>query len=191
MELERKFCRFDDAVQMIDGVRIEGYASLFGVPDQGSDIVAPGAYARSLAKGRRIKMLWQHDPAQPIGVWHSVVEDTKGLKVAGQLLETVEKGREAAALVAAGAIEGLSIGYRTVKAHRDQQGRRVLTDVELWEVSLVTFPMLPDAQIGAKAEASYAQDLLTLKSTFTEARKALTYSHKTKKHVHSAKGYGT
>ncbi|MCR8546588.1 HK97 family phage prohead protease [Salipiger sp. P9] len=157
MDLEHKFCRFDAEVTLVEGTKIEGYASLFGACDQGGDVVAPGAYAASLrrlgAEGRAVKMLWQHDPAQPIGIWEEVREDARGLYVKGRLLDTVEKGREAAALIAAGAIDGLSIGYRTLKARKDEKGRRLLTELELWEVSLVTFPMLPSARVAAKGES--------------------------------------
>jgi hypothetical protein len=118
--------------------------------------VAPGAYGASLkamaAEGRRIKMLWQHEPGQPIGVWDEVREDAKGLWVKGRILASVEKGREAKALIEAGAIDGLSIGYRTVKASRTEGGKRLLSELELWEVSLVTFPMLPSARVGAKGD---------------------------------------
>lgn len=141
--------------RLSDGSVIEGYASLFGVADQGGDVVLPGAYAAGLKrlaeKGGRVRMLWQHDPAQPIGVWEEIREDERGLWVKGRLLIEVAQAREAASLVAAGAIDGLSIGYRTVSAERDAKGRRALSEVELWEVSLVTFPMLPDARVGAKA----------------------------------------
>lgn len=154
--LEHKFCRFDQEITITDGAEIEGYASLFGKVDQGGDVVAEGAYEaslkRSASSGRAIKLLWQHDPAQPIGVWTEVREDERGLYVKGRLLTEVARGREAAALIGAGAIDGLSIGYRTLRAAKDDSGRRVLSEVELWEVSLVTFPMLPDARIGAKAE---------------------------------------
>ncbi|MDF0600944.1 HK97 family phage prohead protease [Psychromarinibacter sp. C21-152] len=155
--LEHKFCRLGDELSVTDGVLIEGYASVFGAADQGGDVVGQGAYARSLeamaARCGRVKMLWQHDPAQPIGVWDEVREDARGLYVAGRVLTEVARGREAAALLAAGAIDGLSIGYRTVKAQKDGKGRRLLQELELWEVSLVTFPMLPDARVGAKGEA--------------------------------------
>ena len=156
MDLEHKFCRFDSDVQVIEGTKIEGYASLFGACDQGGDVVSKGAYARSLSKlgqeGRAVKMLWQHDPAQPIGIWDEVREDARGLYVKGRLLDSVEKGREAAALIEAGAIDGLSIGYRTVKATKNDKGQRLLTELELWEVSLVTFPMLPSARVASKGE---------------------------------------
>ncbi len=130
---------------------IRGYASLFGVPDQGGDVVARGAFTASLerlrAERREVKFLWQHDPARPIGVWDSVREDARGLFVEGRILADVTLGADAIALMKAGAIDGLSIGYRTVRAEANRQtGGRTLTEVELWEVSLVTFPMLPSAR---------------------------------------------
>lgn len=156
--LERKFCQFDEGLSLTEGTRIAGYASLFGEVDQGGDVVERGAYAASLqrlaAKGRGIKLLWQHDPSQPIGIWDEVREDGRGLFVKGRLLSDVARGREAAALIEAGAIDGLSIGYRTVRSHKTDKGRRVLSEIDLWEVSLVTFPMLPEARIGAKADAT-------------------------------------
>ncbi|MDV7145095.1 HK97 family phage prohead protease [Tropicimonas sp. TH_r6] len=155
--LERKFCQLEATLTVTDGATIEGYASLFGLKDQGGDVVQPGAYQASLKvlteKERRVKMLWQHDPAQPIGVWDEVREDERGLWVKGRILTDVEKGREAATLIEAGAIDGLSIGYRTKRAEKDGQGRRLLHDLELWEVSLVTFPMLPEARVGSKGES--------------------------------------
>lgn len=145
-----------DLTAAADSGAIEGYASLFGIEDQGGDIVAPGAYAASLSKltqdGRRVKMLWQHDPAQPIGVWDEAREDERGLWVKGRILTEVAKGREAQALIKAGSIDGLSIGYRTVKAQKQSGGQRLLQELELWEVSLVTFPMLPEARVAAKSD---------------------------------------
>lgn len=162
--LEHKFARFGAGVQVEDGAVIAGYASLFGEVDQGGDVVSPGAYAASLkalaGEGRRVKMLWQHDPAQPIGIWDEVREDARGLWVKGRLLDSTRAGREAAALVAAGAIDGLSIGYRTRRAVKDDKGRRVLKELELWEVSLVTFPMLPSARVSAKGEEPGADGTL-------------------------------
>ncbi len=139
-----------------DGMQIEGYASLFGLADQGGDVVQKGAYSASLArlaaKGDKVRMLWQHDPARPIGVWDEIAENDKGLWVKGHLLPEVAQAREAAALIEAGAIDGLSIGYRTLRAERDRKGRRLLAELDLWEVSLVTFPMLPDARVGRKSD---------------------------------------
>lgn len=177
MDLEHKFCRFDDEVRVVEGTRIEGYASLFGACDQGGDVVSPGAYKRSLdqlkASGRAVKMLWQHDPAQPIGIWDEVREDERGLFVKGRLLDSVEKGREAAALIEAGAIDGLSIGYRTLKACKNDKGQRLLTELELWEVSLVTFPMLPSARVAAKGETPDDADLRELAEALEGLRRNL------------------
>lgn len=175
--LEHKFCRSDTALTVTDGARLEGYASLFGRPDQGGDVVQAGAYARSLkalaASGARVKMLWQHDPAQPIGIWDEVREDGRGLYVKGRLLTDVMRGREAAALIEAGAIDGLSIGYRTRRAQKEAGGRRLLAELELWEVSLVTFPMLPDARVGAKAGEPAEAFLRDLADALEGARHAL------------------
>ena len=137
------------------GLAVAGYASVFGEVDGGGDVVLPGAYAASLARigarGGKVRMLWQHDATQPIGVWDVVREDGRGLWVQGRLLPEVARGREAAALLAEGAIDGLSIGYRAVRAERDGRGRRLLAEIDLWEVSLVTFPMQGAARVGAKA----------------------------------------
>jgi uncharacterized protein len=137
------------------GTRLVGYASVFGVRDRGGDVVMPGAYAAGLARmakaGGRVRMLWQHDAAQPIGVWDLIEEDAHGLKVDGRLLPEVARGREAAALMAAGAVDGLSIGYRTLRSEKLPGGGRKLLELELWEVSLVTFPMLPVARAAAKS----------------------------------------
>ena len=174
---ERKFARPEAALVLAEGQVIEGYASYFGKPDKGGDIVMPGAYARSLAAleraGRRVKMLWQHDPAEPIGIWDEVREDDKGLYVKGRLLGDVARAREAAALIGAGAIDGLSIGYRTLKAEKDGKGHRLLTELELWEVSLVTFPMLPEARVGSKGSSPDEAALRELAGIFEEARRML------------------
>ena len=173
--LETKFCSQKSGLSLADGLRLEGYASLHGLPDRGGDVVQPGAYRASLARlraeGRKVKMLWQHDPAQPIGVWDEVREDERGLLVKGRLLADVARGREAAALVAAGAIDGLSIGYRTKRAERDGAGRRLLHELELWEVSLVTFPMLPEARVGAKGEEPERPLLQELAEAIEAARR--------------------
>ncbi|MBR9863090.1 MAG: HK97 family phage prohead protease [Rhodobacteraceae bacterium] len=167
LALERKFCRFEDGIDVSGDCEISGYASVFGASDQSGDVVQKGAYERSLKAmaqdGRRVKMLWQHDPAKPIGVWQVVREDTKGLFVKGRILADVQAGSEALSLVKAGAIEGLSIGYRTVRSEKSSKGNRLLCELDLWEVSLVTFPMLPEARIGAgaKGDETLAEELVT------------------------------
>ena len=126
---------------------IEGYASLWGVADLNGDVVAKGAFADSLAKtgAGGVRMLHQHESRAVVGVWDEMVEDERGLKVRGRICDWSGEARYAAALTRAGALDGLSIGFRAAKARRD--GRlRVLSAVELWEVSLVTFPMLPGAR---------------------------------------------
>lgn len=178
--MEHKFSRFGEMLTVQDDSVIQGYASLFGATDQGGDIVASGAYAASLqrlaASGGRVKMLWQHDPAQPIGVWDEIREDNRGLWVKGRLLTEIARGAEAAALIAAGAIEGLSIGYRTKRARKGEDGGRVLTEVELWEVSLVTFPMLPAARVmGQKAEDE-CRGLRLLAADLRRASRALNHN---------------
>jgi len=177
LELEHKFARLGGDVAVTDGTAIAGYASVFGAADQGGDVVEPGAYAASLARlaagGGRVKMLWQHDPTEPIGVWDEVREDARGLWVKGRILTDVARGREAAALIAAGAIDGLSIGYRTVKATKDDRGLRHLSELELWEVSLVTFPMLPQARVAAKGDAPGEAGLRRLAEAFRDARRGL------------------
>lgn len=126
---------------------IEGYASLWGMADLNGDVVQAGAFADSLAKtgAEGVRMLNQHDARAPVGVWEQIVEDARGLFVRGRIEDWSAEARFAGALSRAGALDGLSIGYRTARARR--QGRlRVLSGVELWEVSLVTFPMLPGAR---------------------------------------------
>jgi HK97 family phage prohead protease len=130
-----------------DDGSFEGYASVFDVVDLGMDSVSRGAFAKSLA-ARKPKMLWQHDMGQPIGVWDEVREDERGLFVKGRLLKDVQKGREAMALLKAGAIDGMSIGYRTVEASAEAGGRvRKLMEVELHEITILTKPMLPLAKV--------------------------------------------
>ncbi len=172
--LETKFVALDR--KAASGAEIAGYASLFDVADQNGDVVAPGAFAASLRRlageGRSVKLLWQHDPAQPIGVWERVEEDRLGLSVRGRLLTEVAKGAEAAALLSAGAVDGLSIGYRTIRAEKTAGGRR-LVELDLWEVSLVTFPMLPSARASAKAPDPEADLARALSDALRGARAAL------------------
>lgn len=133
-----------------------GYASLFGVPDLGRDVVAAGAFSASLARrgAAGVRMLWQHDPAEPVGRWLSLAEDARGLRVEGRLNLAVQRARELDALLREGGLDGLSIGFRTVRSTPERGGLRRLHSVDLWEISLVTFPLLPGARIAAKAESA-------------------------------------
>lgn len=145
----------------------EGYASLFDAEDMGRDVVVRGAFAESLrAKGASgIKMLFQHDPAEPIGVWEEIREDARGLYVRGRLMTAVAKAREVLSLMRAGALDGLSIGFKAQKTQRDaRSGVRRILKVDLWEISVVTFPMLPQARVGAVKAAPLRELALTERS---------------------------
>lgn len=149
----------------LDGT-FEGYASLFGIVDLGNDQVMPGAFRASLARrdAKQVRMLWQHDPAAPIGSWLSLVEDARGLKVKGRLNLAVGKAREALALLREGAVDGLSIGFRVRRAQKSADGGvRRLLELDLWEISIVTFPMLPQARVSSlKRGAKPAVDPVAL-----------------------------
>jgi Escherichia/Staphylococcus phage prohead protease len=128
-----------------------GYASLFGVVDQGGDVILPGAFAASLARSgaRGVRMLFQHDPAEPVGVWLRLAEDGRGLRVHGRLTRGASRSEDLARLIADGAIDGLSIGFRARAFSRDRgRGFRRLTAIELIEISLVSFPMLNAARLS-------------------------------------------
>ena len=147
---ELKFTPLDFKAVATDGA-FEGYASLFDKEDLGRDVVAPGAFRDSLAaRGPTgVKMLFQHNPSEPIGIWDTIKEDTRGLFVRGRLMPEVARAREVLALMRAGALDGLSIGFRALKGRRDARtGVRRLEKVDLWEISVVTFPLLPEARVA-------------------------------------------
>lgn len=131
---------------------IEGYGSIFNFVDSYQDVVEAGAFQKSLAEHRKNgtmpAMLWQHEEDEPIGVWTDMSEDKSGLKVKGRLVLETQKGREAYALLKAGAINGLSIGFIATKRAYDETGNiRTVSEIDLWEVSLVTFPANTKARI--------------------------------------------
>lgn len=131
------------------GLAIEGYASLWGVADLNRDVVAKGAFSASLARAGTggVRMLHQHEGRSVVGVWETMVEDDRGLFVRGRIMDWSAEARFAGALAKAGAIDGLSIGFKAMRARREG-ALRVLSEVDLWEVSLVTFPMLPGARFS-------------------------------------------
>lgn len=147
---------FDLQVKAVaDDGKFSGYGSVFGVVDTYQEVVAAGAFTESLAeikkKGRPVPVLWQHRSASPIGIWDSLTEDDRGLYGEGSLLiGAVAQATEAHALMKAGAISGLSIGYWVRESSYDEKtGIRTLTKLDLVEISLVTFPANEDARVDA------------------------------------------
>jgi HK97 family phage prohead protease len=170
-----------------------GYASLFNEPDLGGDVVLPGAFRDSLAKrtARGIKMLLQHDPAQPIGVWDELKENAHGLFARGHLMLDVARARETLSLMRAGALDGLSIGFRTVVGRRDAKtGLRRLAQIDLWEISIVTFPLLPNARVAHVKARAFAGGTIPTEREFerwltqdaglsrSQARAVIRFGHK-------------
>lgn len=166
------------AVSHEQGV-IEGYASLYDVEDSDQDIIAKGAFDDSLQQwrvlGQMPPMLWQHDVAQPIGIWTSLKSDSRGLFVRGQLfVDEVERAAEAYALLKRGALSGLSIGYKAERVRRvsgqakgDGRSLRVIERLKLFEISLVTFPALETARISSVKSAA------KISSTLAEEQRSL------------------
>lgn len=151
--METKHLDFGFEVKTVgaDGT-VEGYGSVFGVRDNYDDVIAKGAFVQSLkghkAAGTMPAMLWQHDADKPIGVWTEMVEDEKGLRIKGQLAMETVKGKEAHALLKMGALNGLSIGFMSKEWAYDRETEvRTLTAIDLWEVSLVTFPANEKARV--------------------------------------------
>jgi hypothetical protein len=144
---EIKAFGFEFEVKESEGaMTIEGYGSTFRNTDRGGDIVQRGAFVKSLVK-RMPKMLWQHDTRKVCGVWTEANEDSKGLYVKGSFVNTT-LGRDSYELAKAGAIDTMSIGYSTNDCEYDQKVR-LIKEAELYEVSLVTFPMNEQAKIIA------------------------------------------
>lgn len=152
---------------------IEGYGSVFGNRDAYDDVIVPGAFAATMARhkeaGTMPALLWQHDSDRPIGVWTEMSEDDTGLKVKGRLALDTMGGREAHALLKMGAITGLSIGFIATQWAYDRTAEiRMLTEIDLWEVSLVTFPANGKARITGVKAADVAKI-----ETIRQAEKAL------------------
>ncbi|WP_457796641.1 HK97 family phage prohead protease [Methylocystis sp. S23] len=137
-----------------DAGEITGIAWPFGSPDRVGDIIEPKAFADARAP---LPLLFAHDPAQPVGVWTDIQTTGAGLTLKGRLLvEDVERAREVRALVQAGAISGLSIGFRTKSATPRKGGGRTISDLELVECSLVTIPAHPGARVTSAKDAATA-----------------------------------
>jgi uncharacterized protein len=153
-----------------------GYGSVFGNVDSYNEVVAPGAFSESLAawktSGRLPPVLWQHRSGEPVGPHLDMNEDTHGLFLKGQLLvDDVQRAKEARALMKAKAVNGLSIGFVTREDSFDRvTGIRTLKKVDLWEVSIVTFPANPQAQIAnVKSAIDALEDLDALERYLCQA----------------------
>lgn len=152
---------FSLQVKAAEDGTIDGYGSVFGVRDNYDDIIAPGAFKTSLgehkADGTMPAMLWQHDSREPIGVWDAMSEDANGLRVKGRLALDTECGKKAYALLKMGALNGLSIGFISKQWTYDTEAEiRTITEIDLWEVSLVTFPANEKARIANIKSADMA-----------------------------------
>lgn len=151
-----------------------GYGSVYGVVDQGDDIVTSGAFADSLAqwygKGRFPALLWQHKANEPIGAYTAMREDANGLYVEGKLALKTQRGAEAYELMKMGALSGLSIGFQTREDAYDQKsGVRTIKKGDLWEVSLVTFPMNDDARVAVVKSIDDITDYKSLENYLRDA----------------------
>ena len=126
---------------------IEGYAAVFGVPDLSGDVISRGAFGKLIpAEAGRVRMLAQHAAEAPVGRWVRIEEDARGLRVRGEVFTDTDAGRNLHRLLAGGALDGLSIGFKPVRTRRTRTGREI-READLWEVSIVTFPMAPRARI--------------------------------------------
>jgi len=144
-------CEYKEMEAEDDG-SFEGYASVFNNKDLGNDVIRQGAFAKTITgrKASSIKLLYQHKTDEPIGVIDSLEEDKRGLKIKGRLAMGTQKGREVFELMKMGALDSMSIGYRLQPdgyKYDDKNKRRVIKEVDLMEVSMVTFPMNPKAKI--------------------------------------------
>ena len=137
----------------------EGYASVFNALDNVKDKVAKGAFKQTLEshrkQGRLPAMLWQHDTREPIGVWREMFEDAKGLYVKGELfINEIPRAKQAYKLLKENALSGLSIGFKAIESELSPKtGERILTKIDLLEVSMVTFPALDSARISSVKSA--------------------------------------
>ncbi|MEO1015279.1 MAG: HK97 family phage prohead protease [Pseudomonadota bacterium] len=137
--------------------KIEGYAAIYGVPDRSGDVVAPGAFSSALRCPAEVRMLYQHAVDAPIGRWVGFEERRKGLYAFGEIDLVGPRLDEIHGLLLSGAVDGLSVGYRTRRASR-RAGGRVIRAAELWEVSVVTFPMAPAARVLRVGPKDAARD---------------------------------
>ena len=143
--METKDFMFDIKSVEDNGI-VEGYAAVFGNKDLGNDIIDPGAFKKTINERKNVPLLWYHQPPEVLGLVFEMEEDNKGLKSRSQINLDTQLGREKFSLIRQGAIKGMSIGFETIKEAWEKDIRR-LKEIRLWEISLVTFPMNPLAQV--------------------------------------------
>lgn len=156
-----------------DDGQFEGYCSTFGNEDLGGDIVAPGAFTKTIKDKKDHPILWGHNAREVIGVNQKYTEDSKGLYVQGQLVLDVQRAKEAHALMKAGAVKGMSIGYDVVVDEYNRDTNiRTLKELKLWEYSLTPFPMNPEATVTTvKSLEEFENALRLAMKTATDAEK--------------------
>lgn len=154
----KSFCMTD--LQTSSEGCFEGYASTFGIIDLDNDLIHKGAFTKTLKNSNnKTVLLYQHKKEEPIGIV-TLYQDNKGLKASGQINLEVQKGKEVYSLIKQGALNSMSIGFISREEDVDKHGVRHLKEVELYEVSIVTFPANPTAQLTSIKANS--QDLLNL-----------------------------
>jgi HK97 family phage prohead protease len=152
--------RFDEETGVF-----HGFAAIFNVMDVERDVILPGAFSAAIKKKgvKGIRLLWQHDPREPIGVLEDLTEDDTGLFFRARLALGTQRGREAYELLKMGAVDRMSIGFslpsRRAVEMDNENGRRIIRKVDLWELSIVTFPAQPKARVSAVKSVVAYQDL--------------------------------
>lgn len=159
---------------MTETLPIEGFAAIYDEADLNGDVILPGAFRKSLAKSGAdaVKLLYQHTAEQPVGRWLRFEERASGLYAYGELFLATQTAREVSELIRARIIDGLSIGYRTMKAQKSGGARRI-SEADLWEVSIVTFPMAPKARLVRIGDELARQPILAFADSVREAAKML------------------
>lgn len=177
IESEKKFLNIPfelKAEDIEDTGFFKGYGAIFGNKDAHYDVILPGAFTKTLLKGGRngtgVAMLYQHDARRPIGIWTMLAEDKKGLRVEGQLVMKTQDGSETYELMKIGALKGLSIGYDTVIDEVDKKKKvRYLKEIDLWEISPVTFGANVRATVTTVKQIEEAKTERELEGVLREA----------------------
>jgi HK97 family phage prohead protease len=174
-------------IKSLSDREFEGHGSIFGNVDLGGDVVLPGAFKRTLADHKKAgsmpSMFWMHKPDQVAGAWSDVREDSKGLYVRGSLADT-QLGNEMRELLRMKAVRGLSIGYRTNESDYDREGNRLLKEVDLWEISIVSMAMNPLAKVEAsKSRLSLKGEYVPTEREFERTLRDAGYSRAVARHL--------